>query len=158
MTTIPNPSRHPSTLCGHGRRSALRDSIAPRPEARNSLGLRIKVQSGLAIESKAPATSYTLLTPGEAKHGKRNWYRHIDAQLSRLGVLAEPLGRGARAGEDRDAVAVLVAVDEGDGVVKGGNACADEHRAEYFLTVTGHVRFYVCYYCGADLWGDLSVR
>ena len=62
-------------------------------------------------------------------------------------------GRGPGAGEDGDAVAVFVGVDEGDGVVEGGCGEADEDGAEYFFAVAAHGGGYVGDYCWAKLGG-----
>ena len=63
----------------------------------------------------------------------------------------EARGGAAGAGEDGDAVAVFVGVDEGDGVFDGGDVDADEDGAEDFFGVASHVGFHVGDDRGADL-------
>lgn len=66
-------------------------------------------------------------------------YLHVDTELAGFELALEAGGGGAGGGEDCGAVAVFVGVNEGDGVVEGGDFETDEDRAEDFLTVTSHV-------------------
>ena len=65
----------------------------------------------------------------------------------------EAAGGGAGAGEEGDAVAVFVGVDERDGGVEGGGGEADEDGAEDFFAVAAHGGGDVGDYCWAELGG-----
>jgi len=124
--------------------------LAP-PQTRDRLGLRIEIQAGLPIKRIGATPGNALLVAGEAEHGQGDGDGHVDADLAGLDVLLEVGGRRAGAGEDGDAVAVLVGVDERDGVVDRVDVQAYEHRTEDLFRVAFHVRLHV----RDDCWGDL---
>ena len=109
--------------------------ILALPKTRDSLLLRIKLQPGLAIKRIRAATGHTLLIAGEAEHGQRDGDGDVDADLAGLELLLEAGGRRAGGGEDGDAVAVFVGVDQVDGFVEGVDVEADEDGAEDFFLV-----------------------
>jgi hypothetical protein len=123
------------------------------PQARHRLRLRIKRQPGLPIKRARPTSRHALLVAREAPHGQGNRDRHIHAYLPGFNLAHKPLRRGPRAREDGGAVAVLVGIDERDGVVDGRRVQADEHGAEDFFGVAAHGGSDVGDYCGADLEG-----
>lgn len=118
-------------LLGHG--------ISALPQRRHCLELRVKVDAGSAVEGVGTASGNRLLVAGEGEHGQRHGDGHVDAHLTGLDVLAERLGSGARLCEDGNAVAVLVLVDELNGVVDSLDIEAHQHGAEDLLLVAGHV-------------------
>lgn len=128
-----------------------RQNIFALPETRHRLRLRIKPNSRLPIKRIRPSARYTLLVPREAEHGQRNRDWDVDAHLAGFDVLLETRGGAAGPGKDGDAVAVFVGVDQGNGLVDGGDVDADEDGAEDFFGVAPHVRFYI----GDDRRGDL---
>jgi hypothetical protein len=125
--------------------------ILTPPQTRDRLRLGIKTQPGLPIKRIGAPARNALLVAGEAEHGQGDGDGDVDADLAGLDVLLEVGGRRAGAGEDGDAVAVLVGVDERDGVVDGVDVQAYEDRAEDLFRVAFHVRLDV----GDDCWGDL---
>ena len=136
---------------GHNNIRLSADSIIRLPEASHSLLLGVELHTGLAVESVGSATGDGLLVASEREHGEGDGDGNVDSNLAGLDLLLEA-GRGcARACEDGGAVAVFVGVDEGDGVVEGGDVEADEDGAEDFLLVAGHLGGYVCDDSGADL-------
>jgi len=136
---------------GHDDIRLSADSIVRLPEASDSLLLGVELHTGLAVESVGSATSDGLLVAGEREHGEGDRDGNVDSNLAGLDLLLEAGRRCAGACEDGGAVAVFVGVDEGDGVVEGGDVEADEDRAEDFLFVAGHLGGYVCDDGGADL-------
>jgi hypothetical protein len=144
----------PSNLLLASRHNNIRlraNSILRLPEARHSLLLSVELHTRLAVESVGSATCDGLLVSGEREHGKRHGDGDVDSNLAGLDLLLEACGGCAGACEDCGAVAVFVCVDEGDGIVEGGDGEADEDWAEDFLFVAGHLGGYVCDDCGADL-------
>lgn len=129
-----------------------RDSILALPEARDRLLLRVKVDTGLSIESVRTTTRNTRLVTREAEHGERDGDGDIDPDLSGLDFFLEFSGSGTGRGEDCSSVAVFVVVYESDGVVDGLYVEADEDRSEDLLFVTSHVFCHV----GDDGWADLG--
>ena len=71
--------------------------------------------------------------------GKTHRNRHIDPHLPSLNVLLKMRCRAARAGEDSDAVTVLVRINEVDGGIEAGGFEGYEDGAEDFLSVAFHV-------------------
>ncbi|KAJ6446052.1 CMGC/SRPK protein kinase [Purpureocillium lavendulum] len=128
----------------------LGDGIGALPQGSDRLELRVEVDAGLAVEGIGAAAGDTLLVAGEGEHGQRDGDGHVDADLAGLDVAAERLGRGAGAREDGNAVAVLVLVDELDGVVDGVDVEAHEDGAEDLLPVARHVGRHVGDDGGAD--------
>jgi len=119
---------HPNLICNinSARRSRVRrhnnaslsaDRVLRLPQASHGLLLGIELQAGLAVESVGTAAGDTLLVTGEGEHGQWDRDGHVDAQLAGFDVLLEARGGGAGAGEDGGAVAVLVGIDQVDGVV-----------------------------------------
>lgn len=76
---------------------------------------------------------------------------HVDTNLTGFDIFLEAGGGATGASEYRDAVAVFVGVNKGDGVVQGGNREADEDGAEDFFRIAFHVRFNIGDYSWADL-------
>ena len=111
------------------------------PQTRHRLLLRIKVESNLSIKRIRTTARNTLLVPREREVGNtnRDWDGDVDTDLSALNVLLERLCGGTGLGEDGYAVAVLVGVDEVDGVGEGGDFQGDEDGAEDLLGVALHV-------------------
>ena len=127
------------------------NSVIRLPEAGDSLLLSVELHTGLAVESVGSATGDGLLVAGEGEHGKGDGNRDVDSNLTGLDLLLEASRGCAGACEDGGAVAVFVCVDEGDGVVEGGDVEADEDGTEDFLLVAGHLGGHVCDDSGADL-------
>ena len=96
-----------------------RDRILTPPQTRHGLSLRIKAQPWLSIKRIRPSPRNTLLISREAEHRQRHGDRDVYPDLAGLDVLLEVAGGRPAAGENGDAVAVFVGVDEGDGVVDG---------------------------------------
>ena len=138
-------------LARHHNISLGTNSILTPPQTRHSLLLRIELQPRLAIECVRTTSSNTLLVTRERKHGQRHGDGHVDTDLAGFDLLLELGGGGARAGEDGGAVAVLVLVDQFDGVVEGWGVEADEDWAEDLLAVAFHVGGDVGDDGGADL-------
>lgn len=127
------------------------NSILRLPEASHSLLLSVELHTRLAVESVGSATSDGLLVAGEREHGKGDGDGDVDSNLAGLDLLLEACRGCTGAREDGGAVAVFVCVDEGDGVVEGGDVEADEDGAEDLLLVAGHFGGDVCDDGGADL-------
>jgi len=77
--------------------------------------------------------------------------RHINPHLTSLDILLEVRRRAAGAGENGDAIAVFIRVDEIDGGIEGGDFKGDEDGAEDFFRVAFHVWLNVGNEGGADL-------
>ena len=150
-TNLPFPYRYFLILSRHLHTRLGRHHILTPPQTRHRLRLRIEPNPRLPIKRIRPSPGHTLLVPREAKHGQRYGDRDIDTDLAGFNLLLEAGGRAAGAGENGDAVAVFVGVDEGDGIIDGGDVDADEDGAENFGRVALHVGFYVCDDRGADL-------
>lgn len=135
----------------HIHSSLSSNSILAPPQTRHSLGLRVKVQTGLSVESARAATSNTLLVSGERKHGERHGDGYVNTNLAGLDVALEAGGGCARVGEDGYTVAVFVAIDQVDGVFEGVDVDGDEDGAEDFFFVAGHVGLDVSDQSWADL-------
>ena len=125
--------------------------ILPAPQTRDRLLLRVELQARLAVEGVGAAAGDALLVAREGEHGERDRDGHVDADLAGFDVLLEARCGRAGAGEDRGAVAVLVGVDEVDGVFERVDVDADEHRAEDLFAVAAHFRGDVGDDRGADL-------
>ena len=136
--------RHLHTRPPHNR-------ILRPPQTSHRLRLRIKINPTLPIKRTNPPTRHTLLISGKTKHRQWNRDGHIDTDLAGFDFFLEAPGRGARAGEESDAVAVFVGVDERDGGVEGGGREADEDGAEDFFAVAAHGGGDVGDYCWAKL-------
>lgn len=93
------------------------NSILSTPQAGHGLLLGIELETRLAVESVGAAASNALLVSGEGEHGEWHGDRDIDTDLTGFNVLLEAGGGWAGAGEDGGSVAVLVLVDEVDGIV-----------------------------------------
>lgn len=146
------PQFTPSLILRRHLHTCLRrQHIIRRPETRHRFRLRVEVDPALAVKRIRPAARDALLVPREAEHGQRHGDGHVDADLAGFYFLLEAGGGATGAGEDGDAVAVFVGVDEGDGGVDGGDGEADEYRAEDLGRVAGHVRFDVGDYCRTEL-------
>lgn len=148
---IPPPSimrRHLHTRPPHNR-------ILCPPQTSHRLRLRIKINTTLPIKRTNPAPRHTLLITRETEHRQGHRDGDVDAYLAGFDFFLEAARGGAGAGEDGDAVAVFVGVDEGDGRVEGWGGEADEDGAEDFLAVAAHRRGNVGDYCWAELrgWG-----
>lgn len=143
----------------HHNTSLSADRILGLPQASHSLLLGIELQTRLAVESVGTAAGDTLLVTGEGEHGQWHGNGHVDTQLAGLNVLLEARRGGAGAGEDGGAVAVLVGVDQVDGVVEGFDVQTDEDGSEDLLLVALHVGGNVGDNSGADLFqGSVSVK
>lgn len=136
---------------GHDNIRLRANSILRLPEASHSLLLGVELHTRLAVESVGSATSHGLLVAGEREHGKGDGNGNVDSDLTGLDLLLEASRGCAGAREDGGAVAVFVCVDEGDGVVEGGDVEADEDGPEDLLLVAGHLGGDVCDNGGADL-------
>ena len=78
-------------------------------------------------------------------------YRDIDTNLPSLDMLGEFTRRTAALGEDGNAVAVFVCVDDIDGFVERVDVQADEDGTEDFFLVARHVFRYVGDDCRSNL-------
>lgn len=136
---------------GHDNIRLLANSILRLPEAGHSLLLGVELHARFAVESVGSATCHGLLVAGEREHGKGDGDGNVDSNLAGLDLLLEASRGCAGSGEDGGAVSVFVCVDEGDGVVEGGDVEADEDGTEDFLLVAGHLGGYVCDDSRADL-------
>lgn len=130
--------------------------LAP-PKARYRLGLRVKVQPRFPIKRIGTTARNALLVSGEAEHGQRHRDRHIDADLAGLDVFSETCRGTSATGEDGDAVAVFVRVDEIDGVVHSRNVEADKDGAEDLFSVAFHVGLHIRYQCGTNLSSERAL-
>ena len=130
-------------LVRHHNLSLGANSIFTPPQAGHGLLLCVELQPRLAVECVRTTSSNTLFVTREREHGQRHGDGHVDTDLAGFDLLLELGGGGTRAGEDGGAVAVLVLVDQFDGVVEGGGVEADEDGAEDLLAVAFHV------------WGDV---
>lgn len=122
----------------HSHIRLLADGIRTSPHTRHRLQLSVKVDTRLAVERAHTAARDTLLVAGEGEHGERHGDGHVDTDLAGLDPPAEGLGCGAGAGEDGDTVAILVRVDEVDGLVERVDVEADQDGAEDLLPVAAH--------------------
>ena len=136
----------PSTLHWHLHTRPRGHRILTPPQTRNRLRLRIKINSGFPIKRTNSTPRHTLLVPRKTEHGQGDGNGYVYAHLSGFDFFLEASRGGAAAGKDGDAVAVFVGVDEGDGIVHGGDVDADENGAEDFFGVAAHV--------GADVGDD----
>lgn len=127
----------------HGNISLVGNSIGGAPHAGDRLELGVEVDAGLSVERAGTAAGDGSLVASEAEHGEGDRDGHVNADLTGLDAAAEGLGRGAAAGEDGDAVTVLVRVDEIDGLVERVNVETDEDGAEDLLAVALHVARHV---------------
>lgn len=134
-------TKHPLMMNRHRHIGLGRQRILLLPQARHRLLLRIKVQPNLAIKRIRTPSRNTLLVPREreVRHPDRHRDRDVDPDLAALDMLLEGLRGRAGLGEDGDAVAVLVGVDEVDGVGEGLDLEGDEDGAEDLLFVALHV-------------------
>lgn len=125
----------------HRHISLSRQRILLLPQARHRLLLRIKVQPNLSVESIRPTPRNTLLVPREREVGHTDRHRDgdVNPDLSALNVLLERLRCRPGLGEDGHAVAVLVGVDEINGVGERLDLERDEHGTEDLLGVALHV-------------------
>ncbi|KUI56600.1 hypothetical protein VP1G_10870 [Cytospora mali] len=124
----------------HSHISLLTNRIRRLPERRDGLELRVEVDTRLPVEGARAAPGDRPFVPREAEHGQRHGNGHVDADLAGLDVAPEGLGRAAGAREDGDAVAVLVGVDQLDGVVQRLHVEAHQRRPEDLLLVALHPR------------------
>lgn len=124
--------------------------LAP-PQARDRLRLGIESETRLAVEGVCAATSNALLVAGEAEHGKWHWDGNIDTNLTGLNFALEAAGGGARSGEDGGTVAILVVVDEINGLVDSLDVQANQYRTEDLLAIAAHVWFDITDDRGANL-------
>jgi hypothetical protein len=136
---------------GHDNMGLGANGIFAAPQAGHGLLLGVELQAGLAVEGVRAAAGDTLLVTGEREHGQGDGDGDVDADLAGFNVLLEARGGRAGASEDGGSVAVLVLVDEFNGVVQRGDVEADEDGAEDFLLVASHIRGHV----GDDSWADL---
>ena len=83
--------------------------------------------------------NFAATTVYQSKQAYRN--RHIDPHLTSLDVFLEVCSRTAGAGEDGDAIAIFIRVDELNRGIEGGGFEGDEDGAEDFFRVAFHVRF-----------------
>ena len=146
------PPSCPLAVSGHDDASLRLDSVLRSPEARHGLLLGIKVQTGLTIEGVGTTTGNTLLITGEGEHGQWHWDGHIDTNLTGLEILLESGRSGARSSEDGGTIAILVGVDQVDGVVKSLHLQTDEYRTEDLFLVASHVWLDTC----DDSWAHLT--
>ena len=159
----------------HLRTRLCRNRILAPPQTRHGLRLRVEIDPRLAVERIDPAAGNRFLVACEGEHWEgywhevsvylaRTWYkvrtdkgpehtrnRHIHPHLPSLDIPLEPRRRAPTPRKDRDAIPVLVCVDEVDGVVDSGDVDAHEDGAEDLFGVAAHVGFYVCDDCGANL-------
>lgn len=149
----PNPMPPFLRMGRHCNLFLRRDSILGPPQTGDCLPLRVKVDSALSVKVARATARDRGLVAGKAEHGQRDGDGDVDTLLAGLDLFLEA-GRGrAGAGEDGCAVAVLVCVDQVDGVVEGGDVEADEDGAEDLFGVAFHVGFDVCNHRWADLGG-----
>ncbi len=125
--------------CGEAEVDALRAPgrrVAPARGDHLATGEEVHalgaVGVGVAEQRALPAAE------GEVRHRHRD--RHVDPDHADLDLVLEQPGRGAVAGEDRGAVAVLVGVDQVETLAVAADADDREHRAEDLLGVDAHVR------------------
>lgn len=134
-------SHPPSRVRRHVHPTPLaKPRILLPPQTRHRLHLREEGQARLPIKRAGAGAGDALFVAGEGEHGQGHGDGHVDADLAGLDGLGEMRRRGARAGEDGGAVAVLVGVYERDGCVEAGGGEADEDGTEDFLLVAFHVR------------------
>src|SRR5262245_47408640 len=116
----------PSTHCWHDVFGAGADAGGPA----GGHGLEPGVETRALHAVHRHVAEQRALPAAKAVEG--HWYRdrHIDADHADLDAVGE-LARGvAVAGEDRDAVAVFMVVDELGGMIEIGGAHDGQHRAE----------------------------
>lgn len=145
------PANTPSNLSRHLHTRLGGQNILASPKTRHRLRLRIEPNTRFPIKRIRPTARHALLVAREAEHGQGHRDRDVDADLAGFDVLLEARGGAAGAGEDGDAVAVFVGVDEGDSVLDRGDVDTDEDGAEDLLGVASHVGFHVGDDRGADL-------
>ena len=144
-----------SALCRHHHALLRRSCVLFLPQTRDCLCLRVEIQSRPSIEIVGASTGNALLISSERESGrKRHRDGNIDADLSGFDVFLEMRRGAARAGENSDAVAVLVRVDELNSSIEGGHFQRDEDGAEDFLRVAFHVRTDI----GNESRADLGVE
>ena len=153
IPTTSTSTPHPSILRGHLHTRPPHNRILRSPQTRHRLRLRIKVNATLPIKRTNPTSRNTLLISRKTKHRQRNRDGDVYTDLSRFDFFLEAARGGAGAGEDCDAVAVFIVVDERDGGVEGGGGEADEDGTEDFFAVTAHGGGDVGDYCWAELGG-----
>lgn len=100
---------------------------------RSHLVLSIKIDSTTSIERNITQEARPVAAPREHREGNGDW--HVDTHLSDLDVHLELAGRGAALREDGRAVAVLVRIDDRDGVVECVGGDHDEDGTEYLFAV-----------------------
>lgn len=79
---------------------------------------------------------------------------HIDTKLAGLELVLEAGSSGTGTSKDGSTVAVLVGVDEGDGLIDAVNFKADEDGAEDLFAVA----FHVWLDAGDNGWADLELN
>ena len=77
--------------------------------------------------------------------------RHVDTKLTCLNVALEATSSGARVGKYGSSVAILVGVDQVDGIFEGWYIDTNQDGAKDLFGVALHVWLYV----GDESWADL---
>src|SRR5690554_4521696 len=127
-------------LCrGHHEFCTLGDAVGPA--LHDALLARIEAYAFLAIGMAVAEEAGLPAAKAVPRHGYRNGYVH--AHHADFDATPEFAGDAAVARVEADAVGVLVAVDEVDGIGEGVDAHARQHRAEDFFLVDAHVGRYV---------------
>ena len=85
-------------------------------------------------------TEQRVLPAAEAVEGYRYRQGHVDADHADLDLVGEAASGLAIAGEEAGAVAVLVIIDQRDGVFEACHAHHTKYRAEDLVTIDAHVR------------------
>jgi len=93
----------------------LLDVLVVPPRRGDCLPLRVEVEACLSIEVEVATDG--LLVPCEGEHWQGNWDWHIHSHLTTFDLIHKLSGSCTAAREDGSAVAILVFVDELDGVI-----------------------------------------
>ena len=97
------------------------------------------MNSRFAIEIVARA-DVGFLVSSEGEHGQRDGDRDVYSDLSRLDLVRKFTCGGAVVGKDGGAVAPLVAIHDGDRLVKSFRLQSAENGPEYLFLVTSSKR------------------
>jgi len=132
------PSAVPLAHCRHDVFGAGAD--AGRPAGGHGLEVRVEADACHAVHRHVAEQGTLPVAKAVERHRHRG--RHVDADHADLDAVGEFARGVAVAGEDRDAVALLVVVDELRRAVEIGGAHDRENRPEDLLLVDPHLGFH----------------